>query len=110
MKYYAAVTFFVAVAAWLSCVSIVKTQASISRTLESAEVSPPSNLPPDYSKVKTVSQGRVVKPDNRLVKADNRAPLVAPKALRECRNIVDTLAYLNESTLQTINEAADRLH
>lgn len=109
MKYYAAVTAFIAVAAWLSCVSTFKTQASIPRSFYETTVDPSSNFSTVPTKPQTPTS-RMVKPDNRMVRADNRIPLVLPKDLRECRSIVDTLSYLNENTLQIMNTAPDRQH
>jgi len=113
MKYYVGLISFLAIAAWISCVSISKTQASLPQPGLSLEISSP-NSTPTPSPSQQWTEKRMAKPDNRLVKAYNLGKGVKRLSgldgdLLEVRVMMDTMASLNVETSQIINETSSQL-
>jgi len=105
MKSYYLLLCVMAIIAWFSCVSIAKSQSKLSKgTFESYEVYVPEVVqPPDNA----VAQTSALNPRVRL-HTPRKSSDIPNAELRECRGIVDTVTYLNQSSLDVMNGSSGR--
>jgi hypothetical protein len=110
-KYYFALTSLMVIVVWFSCVSIAKTQSRLSQF----DLGVTLGNVPVFAEQPSVSfpepaQNSMVKPTNRTLKsyklATKSTPNIHGNDLLECRNLMDTVSYLNEASFQMLNEPA----